>query len=195
MKRYRLKKDLPTFEAGQVCWLGLDGQLLTQDEEGEVIVMYSAKTMVNFPKILTDWFEEIPEETKTVWELEEGDLCYVIQTAYSSIESIETFWNKTWVPDRSVGGVFLTKKEAEKEIARRKAKQILLRDTKGFRPDWNDSGQNKTLVYYDSGDKKMKVVPWSVNAMGGIYFASQADTEASIKAHPEEWKTYLGVEE
>lgn len=205
MKKYRLKKDLPTIKAGATFKLDDNRGLVLlggdRDTYGpfipNVFVLYDKAVLDICPNILTEWFEKIPEETKTVWDLEDGDQCW-----YIDMESLDEVRKIIWgeVPDlcvccRTYGELFLSVQEAKQELARRKAKQVLLRDTKGFKPDWSDSGQNKTLIYYDSGDKKMKVIPWSVNAMGGIYFANQADAEASIKAHPEEWKTYLGVEE
>lgn len=200
MKRYRLKKDLPTFKAGDIFRLEDSGNLVWHgsdngESEYKSVVAYMCSTLNKFPDILTDWFEEIMEESKTVWDLKENDRCYVIRTDAHDSAVIEVHWNDTWAPHRIIGNVFLTREEAEKELARRKAKQILLRDTKGFKADWKNSSQNKTLVYYDSCDKKLKVIPWSVNVFGGIYFATSADADESVEKHEKEWRVYLGVEE
>ena len=56
MKRYKLKRDLPTFKAGEVFYLSDAGNLL---RESDNIAAYSWATIDKFPNILTDWFEEI----------------------------------------------------------------------------------------------------------------------------------------
>lgn len=61
MKKYKLKKDLPRFKAGQECWVGDEGQILTKNDNGITIQMCPPNTVAKFPNILTDWFEEIPD--------------------------------------------------------------------------------------------------------------------------------------
>lgn len=194
MKYYKLLKDLPLFDAGKEgFYLDSDGNMVYSDKnEGHTVI--PAGNLVRYPHILTRWFEEIPETSKTVWDLKIGDAYYIPD--WDGQVGFDTWLDRSKdLMRRTLGNCFLTKEEAEKELARRKAKQIILRDMKGFKPDWNDSGQNKTLVYYDSEDKKMKVVLWSINAFGGIYFATKEDAEASIRTHEKEWKIYLGAEE
>lgn len=205
MKKYRLKKDLPTFKAGEEFYISDYGSLVKIDKyvDGNPygkICAYSPPNLVKYPNILTDWFEEITEEPKTVWDLEEGDLAYVIRTIARDISIIEVCWNDTWVVDRTIGNTFLTREEAEKELARRKARQILLRDTKGFKPDWeNTSVYDNNLVYmvyYDHRQNILLVNAYAINHFPcDIWFATKADAEASIKVHKKEWKVYLGVED
>ena len=59
MKRYRLKKDLPTFKAGEVfvLWNSIEEQGLLR--ESDDIMAYHRKTLDKFPNILEEWFEEI----------------------------------------------------------------------------------------------------------------------------------------
>ena len=56
MKRYELKKNLPTFKAGEIFYISDAGDLL---REGDNVPAYSWSTIDKFPNILTDWFEEI----------------------------------------------------------------------------------------------------------------------------------------
>ena len=56
MKRYELKRDLPTFKAGEVFYLSDAGNLFRESDD---IAAYSWSTIDKFPNILTDWFEEI----------------------------------------------------------------------------------------------------------------------------------------
>lgn len=61
-KRYKLKKDLPTFKAGEIFEI-YDSNLYKvneTDEDTEFEVMaYHKQTLERFPNILTEWFEEI----------------------------------------------------------------------------------------------------------------------------------------
>lgn len=55
MKRYKLIKDLPTFDAGDTFELK-DGGLFREEDS---VYAYSHRTLAKFPSILKDWFEEI----------------------------------------------------------------------------------------------------------------------------------------
>lgn len=148
-----------------------------------------------FPGLLEEWFEEIPEEPKTVWGLKEGDRYWFIRTN-NWVD--DCMWNDSQydIGCRVGGNCFLTKEEAEKELAHRKAKAILERDTKGFKPDWNISNQCRWYVCYNHYGKWLKIdKDFSLFNYGNLCFATKEDAEASIKAHEKEWKTYLGVEE
>ncbi|MBQ8984303.1 hypothetical protein IJ098_00390 [Candidatus Saccharibacteria bacterium] len=70
MKRYKLLKELPTFQAGDIFTLDEDGCLyLTEpcdfnNHWKSRVMAYHKNTLERFPNILEDWFEEI-ESTKT----------------------------------------------------------------------------------------------------------------------------------
>lgn len=194
MKKYKLKKDLPTFKAGQECWVGIDGQLLTQDEDSHVIMVYASRTMQKFPNILADWFEEIPEEPKTVWDLKEGDECWILSV---DLELLQVEWRNTPCDNhsRELGLIYLTKEELERELARRKAKQILLRDTKGFKPDWKRCNFGWTVTYEMMDKNPHFRVDWTEWVDETIRFATEEDAEASIAMHEKEWKIYLSIGE
>lgn len=194
-KKYRLKKDLPTFKAGDEFVIR-NGSLWAIDKESPegVICAYAKPTLDKFPNILKDWFEEIPEEPKTVWDLEDGDLYY-------SIGIRGTIELNTWTSHevdydvRNAGNCFLTSENVEKELARRKAKVILERDTKGFKPDWKNSDFGYA-VYYDVMREDHRLsCNWDEYIDGSIRFKTEEDAEESIKNHEKEWKIYLGVEE
>lgn len=61
MKRYKLKKDLPTFKAGGTFHINDKGNLVSDNEFSKGIVAYSKSTLDKFPSILTDWYEEYEE--------------------------------------------------------------------------------------------------------------------------------------
>lgn len=199
-KRYKLKKDLPTFRAGQEFFLSSSGSLWSLDghdrDGGSIskICAYGAVTLDKFPNILTDWFEEILEEPKTVWDLEGSMRCWVIGD--------DTVWEERWcdivgaVDKRNAGRIALSEDEAKKELARCKARTILLRDTKGFKPDWSreEVRAKKYFVVFDVLGNDLCVDFTNSYRENKIYFPTEEDAEASIKTHKKEWLTYLGVE-
>lgn len=192
MTKYRLKKDLPTFKAGEEFILDRNGDLYCLAEN---IMAYYHETLEKFPNILAEWFEEIPEKPKTVWDLEDGDECYCLNSGCNLLYPAKILWSNDYMEDRSIGDIFLTAEQCEKELARRKAKQILLRDTKGFKPNWSDDEPEKWMVHYDHYYKRLETSIWTCQQRQLIYFATSEDAEASIKTHEKEWKIYLGVEE
>ncbi len=145
------------------------------------------------------YIEEIPEKPKTVDDLRGGDRCWCITlsplTGFS-VDDFEFGIRESLMVE--TGDIFLTREEGEKELARRKAKVILERDTKGFKAS-RDCG-SFYYVSYDIYDHRFEVGRWETNCCGGeltspINFATIDDAEASIKAHSSEWKIYLGIEE
>lgn len=199
MKRYKLKKDLPTFKAGSEFELDR-GLWYKKDERGNAVISelpicaYTQQTLDKFPSILKDWFEEIPERPKTVWDLEKGDKCWIVRCSDCSAPYADRY---TWYGDdmlrhfRDMGELFLTEQEAERHIERSKARAILLRDTKGFKPDYG-SHSHGHQVYLIDGELEIDYCPFQD---GTIRFATEEDAEESIDKHRKEWLTYLGVED
>lgn len=195
IKQYKLLKDLPTFKAGDRFWLSNFGNLCATDTNTDkIILVYSQATLEKFPNILTDWFEEIPEGPKTVWDLEDGDECFYID-AHGFIGLQHWSFGSWYVNARECGNISISREEAEKEVARRKAIVLLERDTKGFKPDWNDDKQVKWEVGYNVKTKDMVPELKSDWDYGTILFGNLEDAQDSIKAHRKEWLIYLGVEE
>ena len=56
-KYYRLRKDLPTFNKGELFYIDGSGNLC-RDKDG--ILAYYYTTVAKFPNILGDWFVEVP---------------------------------------------------------------------------------------------------------------------------------------
>ena len=65
MKRYKLKKDLPTFKVGDIFYLTESKNLF---HESDGLIDCNWAEIDKFPNILTDWFEEIKEKNR--WEPE-----------------------------------------------------------------------------------------------------------------------------
>lgn len=127
--------------------------------------------------------------TKTVDDLEEGDECWLISG--SLVMRSEWTGSPGQLERRAVGDIVLTKEEAEKRLEWRRAKEVLERDTKGFKPS-EENDRESSQVYWD-GEKLDVVYNYGID--GSPTFSSHEDAETSIKAHPKEWKIYLGVEE
>lgn len=143
------------------------------------------------------FMEHVPGKPKTIYDLTEDDECSLL---CDDGDIIHLFYGPEWRKEFAMGNIFLTEKDAENERARRKAKTILLRDTKGFKLDWSNTSPNNNrwgyTVVYNHGYKRLMTNGYAIKQFPcEIWFATEEETEASIKAHPEEWKTYLGVED
>lgn len=192
-KKYKLKKNLPTFKAGDIFYVGNLGGLVHQDTD---TVAYTKETLDKFPDAIKDWFEEIPDRPKTVWDLKDGDVYYCISNTRGEV------YCPIWIDHivdkarRAGGNCFLTEEEAMREKERLKAKATLEQDTKGFKRDIRNPHQEAYRVHYDYVTKKLD---WECEASfmtsGNIYFVNVDDLKASIENHRQEWLTYLGVEE
>lgn len=181
MKTYKVIKEFPSSDGGYI-----------HKKDSKYKPTKSAMRTKNLLRL--GYIMEIPEQPKTVWDLKEGDICYYL-TAMGTIQ--ETTFNNLAARDcLTVGSLFLTIEEAKKELARRKAKQILLRDTKGFKPNWKNLKQAKWYVSYFCNDETLEIDTFGgSDAFCEIYFANEQDAKSSIKAHEKEWKTYLGVKD
>lgn len=201
MRRFRLVKDLPTFKAGTLAELDENDNLVLAEVKEENAPFIKGHTIYSFAEllarsnILTDWFEEISEQPKTVWELKEGD-------KYFDIDCLGVIEQQTWSgsffdkQSLGMGNIFLACGGAAKELTRRRAKQILLRDTKGFKPNIYNLNQKRYYVSYDPVAKELWCghESWD-NFSHEILFATEEDAQTSIKAHEKEWKIYLGAED
>ncbi len=93
-KFYKLKNNLPTFEAGDIFELRADGCLwLFERYAGEnhwkdEVMAYHKRTLEHFPNILRDWFEEteMPASCKKAPEAETED-AYQLCLMHNDISS------------------------------------------------------------------------------------------------------------
>ena len=188
MKRYKLKRELPIYPISTEFTLE-DGALMVEIEEGVKQCVYSAEDIQNFPDILTEWFEEIPEEPKTVYNLKIGDIFWYSDVTCNICYKLP--WDPVYTAERSFGLVSLTEEEAKKKLAWLKVREILRQDTKGLKCEL---GEPSWKVFYDYNAKKLSCTS-SCNVDGTIRFKRFVDAETSTQIHSTEWKVYLGVEE
>ena len=167
MKRYELKRDLPTFKAGEVFYLSDAGNLI---RESDNVPAYSWSTIDKFPNILTDWFEEIKESTR--WKPKKyNDLYYFINA------------------------LGMVGEEAERTIEYLKALAIVRGDatTKFVNGEYNWY----VYFDIENGLLLLDTTSYSIlNGVFGLpYFATEEDAKRSIKQHKNEWLTIFGVKE
>ena len=128
MKRYKLKKDLPTFNAGEIFYLSDAGNLF---RESDNVPAYGWTILNKFPNILTDWFEEIKESTRWKPEMEQR-YYYVCSNGRVS----EYVWLGSQRLDYGrfeIGNCFQTEEEAEQVVEYLKALAVVRGDaTKEF---------------------------------------------------------------
>lgn len=191
MKRYKLKKDLPTFKAGDEFYLSEKGNLVSADEQP--VVAYSKLTLEKFPNILKDWFEEILEYKR--WRAELGESYWFSDTNGRACEGIDDRYS---IDDYryNTGNYSKTKEGVKKYIDYLIALQTIKDDAKGFVPDWKDLNQPKYYGCYDYISECFDVRRDDrAHTQGVVYFKTKEDIEESFEKHRKEWLTVLGVKE
>ena len=189
MKRYKLLKNLPTFNKGDIFRLTKNGSL---ERESDRTIAYMASTLEKFNILDSEWFEGIPEQER--WRAECGGGYYRLGESLSVMEEVE---DDGAVDENlhAIGNYFKTREEAQKAANWLKAVAILRNDTKGFKPDWRSEIQYKWYVYYNHSKKGLETSGIWTQQGEALYFASADDADASIKNHEREWLTFFGVEE
>ena len=195
MKIYKLKRDLPTFKAGDKFHISSNGNLV-HTESGAVA--YMRGILKKNPNILKDWFEEIPEELKVELSgqyVPENNSSFNV--TFSRVFGAEPDISPSGYAEvmAELGMSFKTKAECQKWIEKMKAYQILRQDAKGFEPDWSDHSQLKHIGYYDHEARVLRSEEWQyLQYFGTICFRTGDDIEESFRTHRKEWLTVLGVE-
>lgn len=188
MKRYKLKRDLPTFKAGEIFYINEGGSLI---RESDGVAAYSWITLDKFPNILTDWFEEIKESTR--WKPDEDQKYYILDSNGLVHESV-------WADDSAdrsrfeIGNCFQTEEEIERVVEYLKALAVVRGD--GISKFTED--ETNYYVYYSSEINSLRLgCTWNCikNGTFGLpYFATEEDAQRSIEQHKNEWLTIFGIE-
>ena len=189
MKRYKLKRDIPAFKAGEIFRLSDAGNLF---RESDNVPAYGWTILNKFPNILTDWFEEINESTR--WKPKERQDYYCV-TSDGSV--VKDDWSNWCLDDGrfEIGNCFQTEEEAERIKEYLKALAVVRGDsTSKFARD-----RNSFYVYYDIISNHLAVGVSFYDLENGIfglpYFATTEDAKRSIEQHKKEWLTIFGVKE
>lgn len=193
MKRYKLKRDLPTFSLGDEFILkeGIGLQHVLEGCDGAII--YTEATIEKFPNILTEWFEEINESTRRKPEMLR-DYYYVS----SSGAVYDDVWSDTPNIDHDrfdIGNCFQTKEEAKRVVEYLKALAVVRGDATSEFVKYNDNW----VIGYDPEHKSINAFCNPYTARNGIfglpYFATEEDARRSIEQHKNEWLTIFGIKE
>lgn len=187
MKRYKLKRDIPVFKAGEVFYLSDAGNLF---RESDNVPVYGWTIIDKNPNILTDWFEEVKEPTRLMPD--EGQKYYLL-------DSNGLVHGSIWADDSvdrirfDIGNCFQTEEEAEQVIEYLKALAVVRGDATS---EFVKSGDN-WYVYYDTNLNSLRLsISCSMldNGIFGLpYFATRGDAQRSIEQHKNEWLTIFGV--
>lgn len=190
MKRYKLKKDTPAFKAGTECYIEEAGNMVPCHGISYTIV--HKDQLKKNPNILTDWFEEIEEQTR--WKPE-------IDQEYYCLGSDGSVMGDEWV-DLSIdhnrfdiGNCFQTEKEAKRVVEYLKALAVVRGDaTTEF-----IKGKNNYYVSYNTAYNCLDVSDNAYLIKNGIfglpYFATKEDAKRSIEQHKNEWLTIFGTKD
>ena len=187
MRRYVLKKDLPTFKAGQLAYISKTGNLIAGTPEnqettdyGLIIMIYHETTLKKFPNILTEWFEEIKEPVNSIhWKPNFGEeYWYVNYIGNVVCRSWEDASVDLWLLES--GNVYRTIEEAEKARERRLA-EVRLRQTSDFKPDF-ENGNGGWIVGYDYEDESLTTIPISDVDYGAILRSRRATPSVSSRS-------------
>ena len=190
MKRYKLKRDIPAFKAGEIFRLSDAGNLF---RESDNVPVYGRTIIEKNPNILTDWFEEINESTR--WKPE-------INQEYYWLDSCGSVYSDAWDDGSTInnvrfkiGNCFETKEEAEKTVEYLKA----LATVRGDATSKFVKGERNWYVYYDTNlnsiNSSISCTMLDNGIFGLPYFATIEDARKSIELHKNEWLTIFGVEE
>nr|DAJ92008.1 MAG TPA: hypothetical protein [Caudoviricetes sp.] len=184
MKQYKLKKDLPTFNEGDEFCLNNNNDLYLKDSN---IMAYSHITLEKFPNILTDWFEEIPEESKR-WRAEYGEEYWYASDGghiCCGTEDGHIVDNHRFL----TGNYFKTREEAEAYKEYLLARQILIDDAEGGR-----FASFKTAYFARYTFLLLMTSRWSIDytmnkySPGKIYFKDDESLKKSLEQHEEQWE-------
>ena len=180
-KNYRLLKDLPFAKAGEELYLKFS-------EDSEFFLVYKGTDKAYTAELNPEFIDNFDK-----WFEEEPKIYFTIDFFRKEIAKVSEKEIMGYAIDnvRSLGLLSETEEEAEKHLAYLKAKAIIKKDTKGFKPDWQDTDEDKWCGAWDIIHKEVSThVTW-YSQEDIIYFKSKEDVEESYEKHPEEWKTYL----
>lgn len=195
MKRYKLLKDLPFAKAGDILSLERSQECgyfkLCKDRSNPRSIELYEGIVEGFIDNFDEWFEEI----------EEPKIFFTIDIYKSKFKEINTDYYSGWSAlevknIKDLGLLFKTVEKTKKYLEYLKAKAIIKKDAKGFKPDWNNEDENR---YRGCWDLKKDTTIWMYESGAFkeplIFFKSVKDIKESFEKHPNEWRTYLTYEQ
>ena len=195
MKQYKLLKDLPFAKAGDILSLERSQEYgyfkLCKDRSNPRSIELYEGIVEGFIDNFDEWFEEIKEPK----------IFFTIDIYKSKFKEINTDYYSGWSAlevknIKDLGLLFKTVEKTKKYLEYLKAKAIIKKDAKGFKPDWNNEDENR---YRGCWDLKKDTTIWMYESGAFkeplIFFKSVKDIKESFEKHPNEWRTYLTYEQ
>nr|DAK23461.1 MAG TPA: hypothetical protein [Caudoviricetes sp.] len=179
MKRYKLLRELPTFDAGDEFYLDSNNNLRLK---GSDIMAYNHKTLEKFPDILKDWFEEISDNKRH--RVEYGSEYHYLND-YGCVDQADDYRDMEDDNRYSIGNYGLTEEEIETKLECDIARQVLLDDAEGGK--FILDSKNWTGYYvYGVNRWLTQIVPQYYPGL--IYFRSREALEKSLEEHKDQWE-------
>ena len=192
--RFKLKKDLPTWEAGEEMWIWEDWCLYWTTKEWDVIMVYHVSTILNFDILNSDWFEKIE---KSIFDLKEWDNVYYINEDGNILKKeITNKYIDKILNFVDIWNVFLKEEEVEAELERRKALQ---RIKKFMWENWiknikfNENIYAKYIISYD--DNVFEVGTVICNCWEILWFFEEEDCQKIIDNCEEDLKIIYNIKD
>ena len=197
-KRYRLLKDLPYAKAGEIFELeagtrrGFAEGVLTNEKREDTKIWTKDIAPIKFG----EWFEELPEIKlpERFFYVSGGEINYIDKDYYFWDKKSKKGYQQKIDKCKSIGNYFETQQEALKYFEYLRAKTVIEKSAKGFKPDWSNE-KDKYFGYLDGEDNELYYGTSYFNRSADIFFKSKDDIEESLKQHPDEWKIYLTYEQ
>lgn len=207
MKKYRLKKDLPTVRAGEVF-------VRKTNETAQVDMLHRVDSEDVFlpPSIEVDdihnfdeWFEEVKEFGEWKPKLGEGFKVMNIDGSvtdyydWADSESDRFLWETgNCYPMDTPDGVIIKERELIPQAMHRlkmAAKKAWFEFNGSEGPDWESSEQRKYSLYYSYAAGGVCVESaWSSKSMMAAYFPTEEACQAYIDNNLDDLKLLFGVE-
>ena len=177
MKRYKLLRELPTFDAGDEFYLDSNNNLRLK---GSDIMAYNHKTLEKFPDILKDWFEEISDNKRH--RVEYGSEYHYLND-YGCVDQADDYRDIEDDLRYRTGNYGLTEEELEAKLKYDTARQTLLDDADGGK--WIEDDSN--WYVFHSGTSFV-ITSSAYHKPGIIYFQNIDVLKNSLKKHKKQWK-------
>lgn len=96
---------------------------------------------------------------------------------------------------KEIGNYFETTKETQECVAYLRARAIIKKDAKGFKPNWKNPSQKRFFGYFNLIDETLCYFNSGENMESKIFFKTEEDIKESFKKHPKEWMEYLSYKQ
>ena len=182
---------MPAFKAGTECYIEEAGHMVPC--RGISYTIVHKDQLEKNPNILTDWFEEIKEQTR--WKPEKFQNYYHV--GGDGFVYSDTWANGSAVDNGrfEIGNCFKIEEEAERAAEYLKALAVVRGDATSEFVKYNDNWS----IGYDHEHKSINAFcnPYITrNGIFGLpYFATKDDAQRSIEQHKNEWLTIFGFED